>query len=255
LIVKACIVATSKVDTIIGLSNMHNSDPKALITPLERAACIPLPLDPDGFNPKAKIPRGCTSKHIRAAMQEFVDFLGFINVQMQTRSPPRLETMLMPANFSSIVGEFTNSTIPKYCSHLVKNRYHNGHPDLIPAKCFADDMCQHGNQGIEIKGSRYLKSWQGHNAEDTWLMVFVFDSNRPVDEGKGVSPKPFKFRMVLGAKLKKSDWLFAGRSATSRRTITASVTATGHRKMLANWIYKEPALRLKDVANMNDDDE
>jgi hypothetical protein len=234
---------------------MPVSDRKAVVTALEKAACIPSPLDPDGFNPKAKIPFGCTSKNIRAAMQEFIDFLGFINVQMQTRRLPRLETMLMPANFSSIVGEFMSSTIPKHCSSVVKNRYHNGHPDLIPAECFTDDMCQHGNQGIEIKGSRYLKSWQGHNAEDTWLIVFVFDSNRPVDEGKGVPPKPFRFRMVLGAELRKFDWLFAGRSETSRRTITASVTNTGYQKMLANWIYKEPALRLKNAGAMDDDEE
>jgi hypothetical protein len=209
---------------------------------------MPGPLDAAGFNSKAVIPCGCTVKNIQAAMQEFIDFLGFINVQMRTRSIPRLETMLMPANFSSIVGEFMSSTIPKHCKGLVKNRYHNGHPDLIPANCYPNDMCQHGSKGIEIKGSRYLKAWQGHNAEDTWLMVFVFDSNRPVDEGKGVQKKPFQFRMVAGAELKKSDWLFAGRSATSRRTITASVTNSGLEKMLANWIYKDAELRQSNAS-------
>jgi hypothetical protein len=104
-------------------------------------------------------------------------------------------------------------------------------------------MCQHGSLGIEIKGSRYLKAWQGHNPEDTWLMVFVFDSNRPVDEGNRVPFKPFSFRMVVGAELTKDDWLFAGRSETSRRTITASITNSGLQKMMANWIYKDAALR------------
>jgi len=156
--------------------------------------------------------------------------------------------MLMPANFSSIVGEFMSSTIPKHCSTLVKNRYHNGHPDLIPAKRFENDMCQHGSEGVEIKGSRYLKSWQGHNPEDTWLMVFVFDSNRPVDVREGIAPKPFRYRMVVGAELKKRDWLFAGRSDTSRRTITASVRDSGLEKMMGNWIYKEADLRLDHAA-------
>ncbi|MCX6587088.1 MAG: hypothetical protein NTX13_10985 [Acidobacteria bacterium] len=209
----------------------------------EKTACTPLPLDPAGFNQNAVIPFGCTVKHIQSAMQEFTDFLGFLNGQMNTRKLPRLETMLMPANFSSIVGEFMSSTIPKHCAGLVKNRYHNGHPDLIPSKRFDGDMCQHGSDGIEIKGSRYLKAWQGHNPEDTWLMVFVFDSNRPVDEGKGVPLKPFSFRMVVGAELTKDDWLFAGRSETSRRTITASITNSGLQKMMNNWIYKDAALR------------
>lgn len=65
-------------------------------------------------------------------MQGFLDFLGFVNQQLNTREIQRLETMLMPANFSSIVGEFMSANIPKYCRTLVKNRYHNGHPDLIP---------------------------------------------------------------------------------------------------------------------------
>ena len=202
----------------------------------EKSACTPLPLDPAGFNKNAVIPFGCTVKQIQTAMQEFIDFLGFINAQMNTRQLSRLETMLMPANFSSIVGEFMSSTIPKHCKGLVKNRYHNGHPDLIPSNKFDNDMCQHGSLGIEIKGSRYLKAWQGHNPEDTWLMVFVFDSNRPVDAGKGVDLKPFRFRMVVGAELMTDDWLFAGRSETSRRTITASITNSGLQKMMANWI-------------------
>ncbi len=42
----------------------------------------------------------------------------------------------MPANFSSMVGEFMSATIPKYCKTLAKNTYHNGHPDLVPAGKF-----------------------------------------------------------------------------------------------------------------------
>jgi hypothetical protein len=85
-----------------------------------------------------------------------------------------------------------------------------------------------------------LKGWQGHNPEDVWLMVFVFDSNRPSDVAKGIAPKPFRFLRVVGARLTRQDWLFAGRSATSRRTITASVTPSGFQKMMTNWIYQAP---------------
>jgi hypothetical protein len=76
-------------------------------------------------------------------------------------------------------------------------------------------------------------------------MVFVFAGGRPSDMVKKIEPAPFRFIMVVGAMLTKSDWLFAGRSETSRRTITASVTNTGYEKMMANWIYKSPALRKK----------
>ncbi len=144
----------------------------------------------------------------------------------------------MPANFSGMVGEFMGSAIPKHCTTIVKNAYHNGHPDLLPTGAHPKNSLQHHHEGIEIKGSRYSSGWQGHNAEDTWLMVFVFDSNRPVDEGQGDPPRPFRFIEVVGARLTKCEWNFSGRKEGSRRTITASVTPVGCAKMKANWIYR-----------------
>lgn len=207
---------------------------------LEKAALSPKPIDPKGFNSDASLPYGLTTEHIRAAMQDFVDFLGFINEQLATKQIERLEAMLMPANFSSMVGEFMNSGIPKHCPGLVKNRYHNGHPDLLPAGRYPGDAKQHADEGIEIKGSRYLRGWQGHNPEDTWLLVFMFDSNRPADVTTGVDPKPFRFVRVAGARLERTDWTFSERSGASRRTITASVNDSGYRKIMENWIHESP---------------
>jgi len=206
----------------------------------ELAACKLPRTEPKHFNANAKVPFGCTTQQMRAAMEEFLDFLEFVNTQLNSRSIPRLETFLMPANFSSIVGEFMSITIPKHCTGLVKNQYHNGHPDLLPRGVYPGDSVLHANQGIEIKASRYGKSWQGHNAEDAWLMVFVFEANRARDDGKGDPPIPFRFQKVVGAQLKKADWKFSGRSRGSRRTITASVTPSGYAKMEANWIYRLP---------------
>lgn len=191
-----------------------------MTTITEQQACIPQPLNLNGFNPDAKLPYGVSTDHIRSAMTDFLDFLGFIDQQLYTKGINRFEKILMPANFSSMVGEFMSVTIPKYCPTVIKNKYHNGHPDLIPTGVFAGDSILHADEGIEIKASRYLRGWQGHNPEDVWLMVFVFDSNRPQDN----IPKSFRFVRVIGAQLTKQDWLFSGRSATSRRTITASVT-------------------------------
>lgn len=209
---------------------------------LENLACSPCAVDPNCFNPDAILPYGCTTQHIQQPMTDFIEFLGFINQQLHKQGIERLESMLMPANFSSIVGEFIISNIPKYCSSLVKNQYHNGHPDLIPSGLFPQDAVRHSQEGIEIKASRYLKGWQGHNPESIWLMVFVFDSNRPSDLIKNIEPKPFRFLQVLGASLTQQDWSFSGRSQTSRRTITASVTNSGYQKMRKNWIYQVPNL-------------
>lgn len=207
--------------------------------------------DPRCFNQKAVIPLGLKPEHICKAMKEFTDFLEFLDLQLFTKQMPRFEDFLMPANFSSMVGEFMGANIPKYCTGIVKNRYHNGHPDLLPAGKYPGNAAQHaGADGIEIKASRYGKAWQGHNAEDVWLMVFVFQSGRPTDAAKGIQPVKFRFLSVLGALLKKADWQFAGRSETSRRTITASVLPCGYNKMAANWIYRAPGLSREAEANL-----
>ncbi|MCI0438621.1 MAG: hypothetical protein L0177_05765 [Chloroflexi bacterium] len=209
-----------------------------MATSSELAACTSYPLNPDGFNAQAQLPYGLTAEAIRLAMSDFLEFITFINLQLHHKGIERLESMLMAANFSSIVGEFVKAAIPKYCSTLVRNRYHNGHPDLIPAGRFPDDSVQYAHEGVEVKGSRYSRGWQGHNPEDTWLMVVVFDSNGPSDVIKGIEPRPFRFVRVVGAQLTRNDWTFSGRSETSRRTITASVTRSGYNKMMANWIYR-----------------
>lgn len=207
---------------------------------VELAACTPEPVRRDGFNPNVALPFACTSDDIFNAMSDFANFLEFVNGQLHTRAMPRLETLLMPANFSSIVGEYMNFTIPKYCVTLAKNLYHNGHPDLIPAGRFPGNAVQYTHDGIEVKASRYLRGWQGHNAEASWLMVFVFDSNRPNDSARNVPPRSFRFVKVVGAQLEESDWKFSGRTGASRRTITASVQPSGYQKLEANWIYRQP---------------
>lgn len=209
----------------------------------ERIACTPETLDVSGFNPKCVLPYGLTTGHVSAAMQDFIDFLGFVNVQLHSKSIPRLESMLMAANFSSMVGEFMTANIPKHCRTISKNLYHNGHPDLIPANHFESDAVQYAREGIEVKASRYERSWQGHNPEEVFLVVFVFEANGPRDEFRKVPPMPFRFKMVVGAHLQKDDWKFAGRSRESRRTITASVTKTGYDKMVRNWIYLAPEMK------------
>lgn len=207
------------------------------ISPEEQAR-FPVPVNRQYFNPSCILPYGLEVEHLFAAMTDFVRFLSFINQQLATQEIPRLESFLMPANFSSIVGEFLSMTIPRYCSALVKNRFHNGHPDLIPNGIYPDNAVQHATEGIEIKASRRASGWQGHNPESVWLLLFHIDSNS-ASEPMPVA-KPFQFKGVYAAKLEREDWTFSGRSATSRRTITASVNGTGAAKMKGNWVYRTP---------------
>ena len=205
---------------------------------MEAASCTPVALCAGSFNKSSAIPYGLTVEHIQKAMGEFVEFLGFINAQLHTKKIERLESFLMPANFSSIVGEFMGAAMPKHCKTIARNTYHNGHPDLVPIGHYPNNAAQHGSVGIEVKGSRHDRGWQGHNPEDVWLMVFVFDSNTSSDSAKGIAPKPFRFVKVVGALIEKADWNYSGREGASRRTITASVNRSGYDKMESNWIYR-----------------
>jgi hypothetical protein len=204
----------------------------------DRIPCTPIVPSFNDFNPEAEIPLGVSVEHVYRAMLDFVEFLRTVDTALVRKGMSRLEDMLMPANFSSMVGEFITSNLPCHCPTIAKNVYHNGHPDLLPVGKYPNNAAQHaGADGIEVKASRYPKGWQGHNAEDVWLMVFVFESGRPSDLRSTEQRIPFQFHAVYGALLAKSDWQFAGRSSTSRRTITATVLPSGFEKMAANWIY------------------
>jgi hypothetical protein len=208
--------------------------------------CVPAQPSLANFNANAKIPFGVSVKDIFHSMVDFTDFLRTVDTELVRKEMARLEDMLMPANFSSVVGEFITSNLPKHCSSIAKNAYHNGHPDLLPAGKYPGNAAQHvGSDGIEVKASRYMKGWQGHNPEDVWLMVFVFESGRPSDAREGKKMACFRFLAVYGALLKKEDWKFEGRSQTSRRTITASVLQSGFEKMAENWIYRAPESAVK----------
>ena len=199
-----------------------------------RNAARPVKLEEKYFNPDPDLPYGLEIEHIGQAMKDFNQWLGIINVSLVSSDLERLEDIAMPANMSSIVGEFMHNRIPKYCTGIVQNDFHNGHPDMIPTGMYEEDSVQHGDHGIEVKASRYRGGWQGHNAENCWLMVFHYDSNSP-NEPEPI--RPFSLDGVFIAELEEDDWSFAGRGEGSRRTITASVLASGRDRMIENYVY------------------
>ena len=117
---------------------------------LEYAACNPESVKIEHFNQDAQIPYGVTIEHMWSAMNDFISFVGMINSRLHENGTPRFESMLMPANFSSIVGEFMTANLPKHCEGIVKNHFHNGHPDMLPAGRFPDDSIQYAHEGIAL---------------------------------------------------------------------------------------------------------
>ncbi len=206
---------------------------------LDRAACTPAPIKLNCFNEHALLPHGLTLSNIQNAMNDFISFVGFVNEELLFKEIDRLENILMPASFSTVVGEYIVSAIPKHCHFLVKNRFHNGHPDLIPKDKYPGNRQDRAPDGIEIKASRRADKWEGHNCENVWLIGFRFECNSMNDDLTSVPPKPFRFLGVLGAQLTLSDWKQYKRKGKSKRTPTASVLKSGLDKMRANWIYRD----------------
>jgi hypothetical protein len=161
-------------------------------------------------------------------MQEWLDRLDQINSDNKFI---KLEHMPHKATTSGMVSDHMCVRIPVHCESLVTNKYHNGHPDLLPRGVFPGDSAQRGNMGIEVKASR-TQSWQAHSAVAAFLMVF------------GYNPFPtFHFTFVVGAQLEESDWKFNARKPASRRCATADLTPPGRAKMKSNWIYALPEFK------------
>lgn len=193
---------------------------------------------PRGFNYDLRLPYGLRVGEVRAAIEDIYDFLHNVNRFLTDKGWDRLEETLMPATFSGMISELVVQSTSKQSASLNRNQYHNGRPDLVPRGLYPNDAVLRGEEGIEVKASRYEGGWQGHNIESGWIMIFQYQvdlETQPVEERE-----PTKFVRVLIAQLEEEDWGFSGRGAGSRRTITASILRSGMQKLLANPLYLDP---------------
>lgn len=189
-------------------------------------------LHPQGFKNAVDLPYGLRVGEIKAAIDELYDFFYNVNGFLVAKGWECLEEMLAAAALSGLVSELFVSAVAKQSSTLVKNRWHNGRPDLIPAGYYENDRAQRGEAGIEVKASGRDGSWQGHNREKGWLMLCQYKSSVGPN---GLSP--LKVVRVLCAELAEEDWKFSGRNEGSRRTPTATISKA---KLVAGIVYSDP---------------
>ncbi len=196
-------------------------------------------LHPKGFSSAIELPYGLRVAEVKAALDDIYDFLHSINRFLTDRGWDRLEETLAAATFSGVMSELVIEGISKRSVTMTKNRRHNGRPDLLPAGLYPGDASHQADEGIEVKASRTDKAWQGHNAEDGWVMIVQYEVDRetmPVEQRQ-----PTKIARVLAAYLIEQDWKFSGRGASSRRTPTASITKEGRAKLERGIVYLDPA--------------
>jgi len=193
----------------------------------------------DYVNENAVLPYGLTVSNVRSAIAAVYDFLHGVNSFLVGQRMEPLESLLLGNSFSGLLSELLVKGLAGECPTLRRNEKVGGHPDLIPADLYKAGGILRAAEGVEIKASRQPGGWQGHNPERCWLMVFRYVI--PEDHDSAKAATRLSFVQVLCAELDENDWSFSGRSDTSRRTITASVTQSGMHKLRSNPVYQDPS--------------
>ncbi len=189
-------------------------------------------------NLKVKLRYGITAKDVVDAVNDLYAYLHAINKSAIRLSYGRLEESMLPAAFSGFISETMVQSFAHAFSNrkpgLVRNRYPNGHPDLIPRAKYRNDSVLSGTEGIEIKTTRST-SVQSHNERPGSLIVveILCDLTGVVHERLATSVLTVRY----GA-LTKRDWKFYPRKGASRRTITAAILPSGKKKLFE--VYNNP---------------
>lgn len=198
----------------------------------------PTELDPRYVNCRVHLPYKLHVDEVEKGVAEtYRLFHGLNDFLVQGGFRP-LEELLLGNSLSGIISEFLVKNIARASQALEANRKVGGHPDLIPKGHYSSNLILKGDEGIEVKSSIQRGGWQGHNPEDCWLMVFRY----AIGEQTNGESVPLTFIEILCAKLERTDWSFSGRKGASRRTPTASITASGVEKLRSNFLYRLPAV-------------
>jgi len=206
------------------------SDPASQVGVLPRQQA-----DPSWFNQSVELPYELRMADFELAMQDVYDLLFDINSALLSRGLMRLEETVRPAIFSGIMSDAVSASVARHSRVLTENRFHNGHPDLIPHGRYVNDAVNAGEDGVEIKATRGRGAVDTHGARDAWLCVFryeVDDKTEPI-----VQRRATRIVEILLARLTTDDFRRNPRGELGTRT--ASPNRTGIAKLRANWIYRE----------------
>jgi hypothetical protein len=189
---------------------------------------------PSAFNPGAEYPFSLRQNDFEIAMQDVYDFLHDVNGLLLEKGLHRLEEMLRGAALSGTFSDMLRDSLAKHARGLVRNMYHNGHPDLIQRGAYANDSVQSGELGIEVKSTKKPGGAVDlHGPRDHWMCVFVYLADHETEPAR--ERRPTRFTEVYLAKVEESDFRINKRGR--RGTPTATLHAQGLEKMRPKWIY------------------
>jgi hypothetical protein len=191
--------------------------------------------DPNKFNSKAALPYELRRDDFRLAMQDVYDLFYDINSSLVGRGLRRIEEIVRSAILSGILSDALSASLARHARVLTVNRYHNGHPDLIPEGLYPKDSIQAGEEGVEVKATKGGGAVDTHGARAAWLCVFRYAVDSETEPA--VDREPTRIVEVLLARLSLDDFRRNQRSELGTRT--ASPNRGGIAKLRSNWIYRE----------------
>lgn len=186
------------------------------------------------------LPYNLQPRDVLRTVDDVYEMLHEVNTRLHDLGYDRLEELLDPAGFSGLVSRSVVERFERFSRALVRNRFHNGFPDLLPRGAYPGDAVQHGDRGgLEVKASRYEASWQSHGPRSGWFCVVQFDLDR--DPGTALHDRePTAVRSVLVAELETSDWSWQPAREGRIRSGTASVRPSGVAKLRRGAVWVDP---------------
>jgi hypothetical protein len=188
----------------------------------------------EAFNQALPLPYELRLQDFEIAMRDIYDFFFDVNTGLQAKGLARLDDMLRPANLSGTLSDMLTASVGKHSRVLVRNRYHNGHPDLIVAGLYPNDAVKSGSEGVEIKSTRRVGgAVDTHGARDQWMCVFVYVVDNATEPA--VDRRPLTFASVFLAKVGIEDFRKNPRGELGTRT--ATLDRKGIARLRERWVY------------------
>lgn len=190
------------------------------------------------------LPYNLKPRDVFRTVEDLYEMLHEVNVRLHDLGYDRLEELLDPAGFSGLVSRSVVDRFERFSRALVRNRFHNGFPDLVPRGAYPGDSVQHGDRGgLEVKASRYEASWQSHGPRRGWFCVIQFEFDK--DPTKALHDRePTVVRTALVAELKSTDWSWQPAREGRIRSGTASIRPSGVAKLRSGAVWVNPAYEL-----------
>lgn len=186
------------------------------------------------FNTAAALPFGLRALDFESAMQDVYDFFYNVNVLLLGKGLHRLDDMLRKQTMSGLLSDMLTDSMAKHATSLVRNEYHNGHPDLVLRGIYPSNSIKAGDQGVEIKTT--LKAGGAvdtHGGRDQWMCVFVYVTDRTTEPA--INRRSMKFTEVYLGQVVVADFRNNARGALGTKTSTLS--AAGIAKLRSSWVY------------------